>query len=456
MDGDLDENVIFVAMPGTIRGENAKWKNVGQIKKHLYERVARKVSEVTEVEYRLRIEVDEDQPGNIHQSMFGAALRAPVYIADLTGLNANVYLELGVRWAVRDSVTILTCQSLEDDLAFNVSPSKAVKYSNDPEELETAAKRIADMIIKGLRQPEYVDSLVRQNAELITMDRREVEELRAENTRLSQQRGDDLVAAARNARHNERIELLRQAVAVNPANLQAYFLMGESAFSASDYDEAIRHFTEVTRLDPSFAPAWRQLGVAQSRQGALDLAIDSIRQAVVLDRNDAETYSILGGIFRRKARRHYETTRQYDAATLQQARDAYAKAGGVDKNNTYPLMNVARLDLQLAGTDESKLEEALAQFDGLGHLARYSAQSEGDKDAWKWFDLADAMAFTGQTEEALAAARKGFQKFEQPHRASVGAAAADPLQDILNSTPLPTAIGSAVRALISAYRAATP
>lgn len=74
----------------------------------------------------------------------GGTLCAPVYIADLIGLNANVYLELGGRWAVRDNVTVLTCQSLNDDLAFNVNPSKAVKYGNDPEELETACKRIVD------------------------------------------------------------------------------------------------------------------------------------------------------------------------------------------------------------------------------------------------------------------------------------------------------------------------
>lgn len=208
--GTDDDNVIFVAMPGTIRGANAQWKDVAQIKKHLYERVAREVSEAVDVTYRVRVEVDEYRPGNIHQSMFGAALRAPVYIADLTGRNANVYLELGVRWAVRDNVTVLTCQSLEDDLAFNVSPSKAVEYSNDPEKLEKACKRIVDMIVKGIRQPGHVDSLVRQSAELITLDRREVEELRTENARFHRQRGDDLVAAARTAEYDKRVELLRR------------------------------------------------------------------------------------------------------------------------------------------------------------------------------------------------------------------------------------------------------
>ncbi|WP_063049813.1 tetratricopeptide repeat protein [Nocardia arthritidis] len=92
------------------------------------------------------------------------------------------------------------------------------------------------------------------------------------------------------------------AVEVNPANARAYFLLGESAIAASEYNDAIRYMTEATRLDPSFAPAWRELGVAQSRNGALDIAVDSVRQAVTLDREDAEAHSILGGIYRRKAR----------------------------------------------------------------------------------------------------------------------------------------------------------
>lgn len=455
MNAHFDEdNVIFVAMPGTIRGENARWKDVAQIKKHLYERVARQVSEAVGVKYRVRIEVDNDRPGNIHRSMFEAALRAPVYIADLTGLNANVYLELGVRWAVRDNVTVLTCQSLKDDLAFNVAPSKAVEYGNDPEKLETACTKVVDMIVKGIRWPEHVDSLVRQSAELITLNRREIEELRAENERLHRQRGDDLVSSARNAAHNERVELLAQAITVNPANSEAYFLLGESAISAKDYAVAIHHLTESTQLEPSSAPAWRQLGVAQSRHGVLDAAVVSIRRAVALDRNDAEAYSVLGGIYRRMARRHYDGTGQYDAVTLRQARDAYADAAKIDKRNTYPLMNVARLDLLLAGNDEAKRVEALRRFEELEDFVRYIARTEGDDDKWKWFDLADALAFTGKTDESLEASRQGFLRFEDPHRASAGTTAADPLQDILNSTPLPADVEKAVRALVATYRAA--
>ena len=36
-DTDEGRNVIFVAMPGVVHGEHAKWRDVAQIKKYLYE-----------------------------------------------------------------------------------------------------------------------------------------------------------------------------------------------------------------------------------------------------------------------------------------------------------------------------------------------------------------------------------------------------------------------------------
>ena len=200
--------------------------------------------------------------------------------------------------------------------------------------------------------------------------------------------------------------MLRQAIAVNPAHPEAHFLLGESGISAGDYPEAIRHLTEATRLRPSFGPGWRQLGVAQSRHGALDAAVGSVRRAVVVEPNDAEAHSVLGGIYRRKARSHYDGTGQYDMVTLRQARDAYAEASRIERWNTYPRMNVVRLDLQLARDDEVKRREVLDRAGRLVKLANHSAEEEGDEDQWKWFDLADALAFTGKTFEALDAARK--------------------------------------------------
>lgn len=160
--------VIFVAMPGTDLGPHATWRNTAEIKQYLYEPVANQVEAALGREVDLRIEKDKIGQGVIHRSMFNEALRAPVYIADLTGANANVYLELGVRWALRDRVTVLVCQNEEHDIKFNVSPSRAIRYGPTPSELESAREKIVRAILEGLAggSDGVADSLVRQHLDV--------------------------------------------------------------------------------------------------------------------------------------------------------------------------------------------------------------------------------------------------------------------------------------------------
>ncbi len=156
--------VIFVAMPGTDMGPHATWRNAAEIKQYLYEPVADQVEAALERKVDLRIEKDKIGQGVIHRSMFNEALQAPVYIVDLTGANANVYLELGVRWALRDRVTVLVCQNEEHDIKFNVSPSRVIRYGPEPPELKLAYEKIVRAILKGLagESDGAADSLVRQ------------------------------------------------------------------------------------------------------------------------------------------------------------------------------------------------------------------------------------------------------------------------------------------------------
>ncbi|MBY8851395.1 hypothetical protein K7G98_24875, partial [Saccharothrix sp. MB29] len=82
------------------------------------------------------IEKDKDTVGLIHSSMFTEAMQAEVYIADLTGANANVYLELGVRWALRDHMTVPVCQNVAHDVKFNVAAIRVIPYGKNPGELK--------------------------------------------------------------------------------------------------------------------------------------------------------------------------------------------------------------------------------------------------------------------------------------------------------------------------------
>lgn len=144
--------VIFVAMPGTDMGPHATWRNTAEIKQYLYGPVANKIKAALGGEVDLRIEKDKISQGVIHWSMFEEASEAPVYIADLTGANPNVYFELGVRWTLRKRVTVLVCQNENHDIKFNVSSNRYIPYGPGPQELELACETIVRAILEGLNR----------------------------------------------------------------------------------------------------------------------------------------------------------------------------------------------------------------------------------------------------------------------------------------------------------------
>jgi hypothetical protein len=73
----------------------------------------------------MEIEIEKYEPGPVIPSMFAETWESDVYIADLTNNNPNVYLELGVRWAMKDNLTILVSQNAEE-IGYNVSTTAAL------------------------------------------------------------------------------------------------------------------------------------------------------------------------------------------------------------------------------------------------------------------------------------------------------------------------------------------
>lgn len=71
------------------------------------------------------------------------------------------------------------------------------------------------------------------------------------------------------------------------------FLMGDLASSAY-------HFKEVTRLDPSRAGAYVNLGAVYNRLEMYDEAVGMLRRGIQLDMNRAEGYYNLGLVYRKK------------------------------------------------------------------------------------------------------------------------------------------------------------
>jgi tetratricopeptide (TPR) repeat protein len=127
-------------------GERAGWKDIEEIKQWLLEPAARGIGEQLGRRPELIIEKDKITSGPIHPSMFREALDSDVYIADLSGANPNVYLELGVRWALRDGVTILQRNpvNLQAHYELGIMLRNAAVYDEAIEELQKVVELKAD------------------------------------------------------------------------------------------------------------------------------------------------------------------------------------------------------------------------------------------------------------------------------------------------------------------------
>jgi len=100
-----------------------------------------------------------DEPGWIHKRMIQHIFEDHVAIVDTSTLNANVFYELGVRHALRKSVTILI-QREGTTWPFNIAGLKSISYTTNPRGVKKAIEDIVNFISSALENPANVDSLV--------------------------------------------------------------------------------------------------------------------------------------------------------------------------------------------------------------------------------------------------------------------------------------------------------
>jgi O-acetyl-ADP-ribose deacetylase (regulator of RNase III) len=102
---------------------------------------------------------DIAEPGWIHERMLLHILQDRVAIVDTSTLNANVFYELGVRHALRRSVTVLIHRK-GTSWPFNIAGMSSIEYSPTPKGIEQARATIGTFIVNALNDPDCVDSLV--------------------------------------------------------------------------------------------------------------------------------------------------------------------------------------------------------------------------------------------------------------------------------------------------------
>lgn len=102
-------------------------------------------------------EVDKAQSGSITDSIVRSLVESDVVIVDVSGQNPNVFLELGIRYALKSRITVLLTQEPEK-IPFDIQGYRFIQYNRfRPEQARTD---IANFIRRGLSNLKDSDSVV--------------------------------------------------------------------------------------------------------------------------------------------------------------------------------------------------------------------------------------------------------------------------------------------------------
>jgi tetratricopeptide (TPR) repeat protein len=87
-----------------------------------------------------------------------------------------------------------------------------------------------------------------------------------------------------------------KAMQLDPDSVQANMIFGESFRIAEQYGEAVREYKTATEKAPGLAAAWAGLATAQSAASDDESALKTAEHARALDRNDADTATLMAAI----------------------------------------------------------------------------------------------------------------------------------------------------------------
>jgi tetratricopeptide (TPR) repeat protein len=104
----------------------------------------------------------------------------------------------------------------------------------------------------------------------------------------------DVVSEEKKAVYDRAIADFTQAIRIDPDYAKAYYERGVAHLRKTDYDRSIVDFNQVIRLDPDYALAYNDRGLAYDNKGDPDRAIADYNQVIRLDPDYALAYNNRG------------------------------------------------------------------------------------------------------------------------------------------------------------------
>ena len=318
--------------------------------------------------------------GSISREMFRYIEYSRFALADISGLNANVFFELGARYRARESGTaVFRLPNLA--IPFDINQIKAFAYEYEPAGRAKDSRTLITRVLTDSLAYNRVDSPVREALDL-------------------QQQGgaalETILVSAENAIRLQDWSAARQyyerALKLQPKNSLLHFKVGLMWRDLGKWKEAVNAFSSSVQYAPDYAEGYRELGIAQNKlfkeTGAQPDGIATLERAVQLKPDDFDALSSLGGALRR-AGRYPEALARYEEAVR------------TSMGHPYPLLNALKLEAivrgkPVTGSDREYLLRRAEAF------RRAQAEHEPPIDVpWSSFDLAEIQLYLGRPTEFL-------------------------------------------------------
>ncbi|MCA8949708.1 MAG: hypothetical protein KDE27_09410 [Planctomycetes bacterium] len=334
--------------------------------------------------------------GHIDLEMYELIEYSRFALADITGLNANVFYELGARHRAHESGTAIFRQ-VDAAIPFDINKIKALPYAIDPrakaqESIDTIRRVLTESLARNAWDSPIMLALRKQREDMTVNlqqvlidaenalrggDKERAHQLWIRATELDPDNPITFIKASAYPKQKGRWELVSQLL------LKA--LAAEKSYGTA-------------RTESSYGDAWRELGIAQNKlEGATFPASgrEALERAVHYAPDDFDAWASLGGILRR-------------VPDLTGALGAYEKAVEVSEGHPYPRLMALKLRARIDGRFEPDTDTVIA----LAEAAAYrTAQTESDPpmdSPWCFFDLAEVRLYQKKKDKAIELVEAGL------------------------------------------------
>jgi tetratricopeptide (TPR) repeat protein len=388
------EKICFVIMPFGKKPVNGKMVDFDSIYAQVFEPAIKAVNLPEGGSLASRRTDKEFFSGSIDLEMFHYLEYSRFALADTSGLNANVFYELGARHRARASGTAIFHQA-DTPIPFDIKQIKAFPYEYEP---DTRAQESRDLITKVLTESlreNRLDSPIR-----IALAAQQ--HLHAGQQTSVEKKLQDAENFLRVADWNAAITAYQQAIKLYPTNPLIRMRLGLLLRDRDRWAEALEHFNAAISAADTYGEAWRERGIAENKLAKKEELQNnpapgetSLRRAIELNPDDFDALASLGGVLKRAQR-------------FSDSLSAYRNSTACSDGHPYPLLNSIKLSaylnksLSLSFSDRKNMSRAEQA------LRIQIVQNPPYNAPWSFFDLAEICLLSSRPDEFIDLVKKGL------------------------------------------------